>query len=137
MGKERERGVTVYRVNHEALRVAVNDILKATYGDENFEEVRPWETFIAKTYADKGVWGLPKTVVLCTEGVGYVQDEMSRCTINYQIGMSSGWVDISEDYLWRLPNEPVDLADVVRSFGQRLEDNFRLWYKALKEPVTV
>ena len=76
---------------------------------------------------DTWLWAL-----ICTEGVGYTPDAWRVIALHFQ----SGWVpstyrvhihnDKVEEFSDRSV-EPVDLADHVRVFGDRLESNFSLW----------
>lgn len=76
---------------------------------------------------DGWLWAL-----VSTEGVGYTPDAWRVIELHFQ----SGWVpstyrvhiynDLVERFIDRSV-EPVDLADHVRVFGDRLEGNFDLW----------
>ena len=65
-----------------------------------------------------------------TEGVGWFADKNGGIPINYYSGNygSGGYIDITEDELKSLiSSEVVNLADHIRSFGDRLETNFYIW----------
>ena len=65
-----------------------------------------------------------------TEGVGWFADKNGGIPINYYSGNygSGGYIDITEDELKSLISaEVVNLADHIRSFGDRLETNFYIW----------
>jgi hypothetical protein len=64
-----------------------------------------------------------------TEGVGWFADKNGGIPINYWSGQfSSGYIDITEDELKSLiSSEVVNLADHIRTFGDRLETNFYIW----------
>jgi hypothetical protein len=65
-----------------------------------------------------------------TEGVGWFADKNGGIPINYWSGNygSGGYIDITEDELRSLiSDETVNLADHIRSFGDRLETNFAVW----------
>ena len=72
---------------------------------------------------DKGV------ATVCTEGVGWFIDDKGLLPVNYHVGQfGSGYIDITPEELMPLiSNETVDLADFIRSFGDRLENNFYSW----------
>jgi hypothetical protein len=72
---------------------------------------------------DKGI------ATVCTEGVGWFVDDKGLLPVNYHVGQfGSGYVDITPEELMPLiSNETVDLADFIRSFGDRLENNFYSW----------
>lgn len=65
-----------------------------------------------------------------TEGVGWFADKNGGIPINFYSGGygSGGYIDITEDELRSLiSSEVVNLADHIRSFGDRLETNFYIW----------
>jgi hypothetical protein len=82
---------------------------------------RDWEAFRSTSLA-----------VVGTEGVGYDSDDRGRITVLLQAGFlgHSAEVDISAKHLWSLRSaETVDLADHIRVFGDRLEDNHYIWHR--------
>lgn len=65
-----------------------------------------------------------------TEGVGWFADKNGGIPINYYVGSygSGGYIDITEDELKSLiSDETVNLAEHIRTFGDRLETNFYVW----------
>ena len=66
---------------------------------------------------------------ICGEGVGWFVDDNGLLPINYHVGnFGSGYLDITPEELMPLiSNETIDLADFIRSFGDRLENNFYSW----------
>lgn len=64
-----------------------------------------------------------------SEGVGWYADENGNVPVNYHAGQfNSGYQDISVEELKTLiSDKTIDLADFVRVFGDRLENNFYLW----------
>jgi hypothetical protein len=72
---------------------------------------------------DKGI------ATVCTEGVGWFIDGEGLLPVNYHVGQfGSGYLDITPEELMPLiSNETIDLADFIRSFGDRLENNFYSW----------
>jgi hypothetical protein len=66
---------------------------------------------------------------LISEGVGWYADENGNVPVNYHAGQfNSGYQDISVEELKTLiSDKTIDLADFVRVFGDRLENNFYLW----------
>lgn len=72
-----------------------------------------------------------KYAVVCTEGVGWSCDMNGRIHIPLRCGWSGQQdVEIAPKVLLAcVAGEQVDLADHVRSFGDRLETNFSLWYE--------
>lgn len=86
-----------------------------------------------------------RVFLICTEGVGYEVTEDGGVEFefhgNYTTDepnvtkfdfMPFASIELSKAELLEYPvAEEVDLADHVRSFGARLEDNFWLWFKEL------
>lgn len=88
---------------------------------------------------------------ICTEGVGYVISDSEPLELNFhgsyyardedgEINPSSHSFDIlpfvsaelyPDDLKCYPVKEEVDLADFIRSFGARLENNFWTWFKEL------
>ena len=66
---------------------------------------------------------------VCGEGVGWFIDGEGLLPVNYHVGQfGSGYIDITPEELMPLiSNETIDLADFIRSFGDRLENNFYSW----------
>ena len=66
---------------------------------------------------------------ICGEGVGWFVDEKGLLPIDYHVGQfGSGYLDITPEELMPLiSDKTIDLADFVRTFGDRLENNFYLW----------
>jgi hypothetical protein len=63
------------------------------------------------------------------EGVGWYADANGGIPINYWgINGAGGYVDITEEELKSLiSDKTVNLADHIRVFGDRLENNFYIW----------
>jgi len=72
---------------------------------------------------DKGI------ATVCGEGVGWFVDDKGFLPIDYYVGeYGSGYLDVTPEELMPLiSNETIDLADFIRSFGDRLENNFYSW----------
>jgi len=72
---------------------------------------------------DKGI------ATVCGEGVGWFVDDKGLLPIDYYVGeYGSGYLDVTPEELMPLiSNETIDLADFIRSFGDRLENNFYSW----------
>ena len=78
--------------------------------------------YMAVVVTEKGL------ATLCTEGVGWNADAEGKVPINISWGMSQGYIDIPvEDLAGLVSDEMVDLADFIRVFGDRLENNFYIW----------
>lgn len=81
-----------------------------------------------------------KYSIVCTEGVGYHADDYGRVSVPLinQMGWTRQFVEIYSKILWDLrTGEQVDFADHVRTFGDRLEGNFSIWYNRFITPSTV
>lgn len=71
---------------------------------------------------------------ICGEGVGWFVDEKGLLPIDYYSGAyGGGYLDITPEELMPLiSDKTIDLADFVRTFGDRLENNFYLWVNYTK-----
>jgi hypothetical protein len=69
-----------------------------------------------------------------SEGVGWYADENGKLPVNYYVGdYNSGYQDITvEELLPLISDKTIDLADFVRVFGDRLENNLALWQNYAK-----
>lgn len=70
---------------------------------------------------------------LCGEGVGWQVDPAGYLPITVYTngGWSQDYVDLPfRDVLAHVSDDTVDLAEFVRMFGARLENNFHIWYNA-------
>lgn len=67
--------------------------------------------------------------VICTEGVGWTPDEYNviQVPVLGYFGQSSRLFIYVERIPEMFTGETVDLADHIRTFGDRLEGNFDLW----------
>ena len=73
--------------------------------------------------------GKDGAAIVGTEGVGYFADENNCYPIHFTLDWGYQYVDVSgEDMCGLLSNETIDLADLIRVFGDRLENNFAIWY---------
>jgi hypothetical protein len=148
-GKYGDReSVTAYAINHAGLREAARRYLTAVYDLTNPDDLSEIESRTIRHITD-GEWvalkvkddgglpgrdwvnpdrGLECWAVICSEGVGYVPTDYSiyEMPIFTMLGESRFLIgrDVLESLI--MPIE-VDLADFVRTFGDRLEGNFSLW----------
>jgi hypothetical protein len=69
-----------------------------------------------------------------SEGVGWFADDKGLVPVNYYAGQfNSGYQDITIEELKPLiSDKTIDLADFVRVFGDRLENNLALWQNYAK-----
>lgn len=78
-------------------------------------------------------WERPRHAIICTDGVGDEQDDNQRILISGFDGMQ--WVCATVG-VCRLLNEcrtgeQINLADHIRTFGDRLDTNFDIWHHRL------
>jgi len=137
---ERKRGVAVHLVDMGPLEQEATDWVKAKrldLIDKGLNRLKvgfsPWGIF---EDAD-GV-----TILVCNEGVGYhvLEEEPPHIGLYAEYNQDPEVKTISmfplfgapvtREYVWgNLTGERADLADHIRSFGARLEENFRDLYR--------
>ena len=85
------------------------------------------------------VFGNSKHAVVCTEGVGWEQDDYGTIAVPTnigQLGLYNGRVHISIDVIKDcVTDETQDIADYIRVFGDRLDRNVSIWQSHMKDPV--
>ena len=114
--ENRTKGTIVHVLDVEKATAFLKEKLEAP--DVDFQADR-----MAIVNGEKGV------ATLCDEGVGWYADSEGKLPINYygRNGMS-GYLDITPQELAPLiSDETIDLADFVRIFGDRLDDNLYIW----------
>lgn len=120
---DRPRGTLVKSLDRDALTallVSKYDLDSGARADSN-----------ALGFTDKGY------ATLHTEGVGYfVQEDGTYPVSVWFSGVSHGWLDVTLEELQALPYEEVDLADYIRNYNDRLENNFYTWRAVIKQEVT-
>ena len=73
--------------------------------------------------------GKDGAAIVGTEGVGYFADNDGNYPIHFLLDWGHTYIDVSgADLASLLSRETIDIADLVRVFGDRLENNFFLWY---------
>lgn len=94
--------------------------------------------------SDYTPWAVAQTVdglmfVICSEGVGSEVANETPLELNLYAKVEN-CITILHSFIVQLTpaeiephisDETIDLADLVRTFGPRLEDNFWLWYRRL------
>jgi hypothetical protein len=96
------------------------------------------DTDASPTYSYALAKGKAGDVLICSEGVGYYfQDGEAPLSVTVMDGNTMSWLDVTAtlDELEELPAAEVDLADFIRVFGARLENNFHIWQHELVEEV--
>lgn len=114
----RETDIVVHVIDTDKATAFIKERLNAPEDSEIRADL------MAVVNGDRGL----ATVV--TEGVGWFADANGGIPINYWSGGygSGGYIDITEEELKSLiSDETVNLADHIRTFGDRLETNFYIW----------
>ena len=126
MGINDRKSRMVRVVDTEAALPLVAAVYEALYGEPLPKGSRVAEQAVVVAW-NKDAWGgAPDVAVIHTEGVGDWLTGQNTLNLWVQMGMSEGMVPIG---LNRVPlrDEPVDFAEHVRRFGDRLESNWSLW----------
>lgn len=141
------KSVTAYAIDHDALREAARRYLTAVYDphptDEGWMESTVKDIhdgeWVALRVKDDGTlpgrdWvdpdrGEEAWAVICGEGVGYVPTDYNlyEIPIFTRYGGASRFLIGAGVLESAITGETVDLADHIRTFGDRLEGNFSLW----------
>ena len=129
----RERGVTLKRLDLNALTSAVHNVLVATYGVEYEKAPETWEQFLGVfIFESEDGRKYERYVVMNGEGVGYMSNDENTCSVIYSVGFGSSTVKLGVDFLKSMTtDEEVDLSEIIREFGQRLESNFWYWHRLM------
>lgn len=122
----RTRGITAALIPDHALRATIGAHLGL-----DTDEIQPEQTWLI----DRGKGDGPRYAITGTEGVGHAPtdgDPFEVCTLHldgfYRIPIAALVTAADGGETW-------DLADVVRTFGARLEGNFRSLHRwALRQP---
>lgn len=84
---------------------------------------------------EKDVFGNSRYAVVCSEGVGFEQDDFGTISVPTNIGewgYANGRVHISAEVIKQCrTNELIDIALYVRVFGDRLDRNVYIWQSAM------
>lgn len=132
--RQRPRGVMLDRIYTANLTVICQQIFELQYGVKAPKGFKVWDDLvIARDPNAKADWYDRDTILICSEGVGWECNE--RGLILVPTGDGDGGIYVSGTVLQKLKNgKQVDLADHVRTFGDRLENNFDLWHSRLTTP---
>jgi len=127
--RERSKGYIGQIVDGKKLAVIANGIYNLQYSSE-FSECTV-DNLLFVTLEEKNVFGDNKYALVCTEGVGWEQDTYGCLEVPTNIGQMGLWngrVFISVETVKScLTDKTEDIADYVRVFGSRLDDNCSLW----------
>jgi ribosomal protein L21 len=134
--ENRTKGFYGTLVSGEQLAVIAKKILDLQYLPEDTGTTIKVDDLVLIELAEQTVWGDPKVALVCVEGVGWEQDEYR--TIQVPVNIGHGWlngrVHISVEVIKScLTDKKVDIAEYVRVFGDRLDDNVAIWQNAMTE----
>lgn len=133
------RYVKAHCLSGEKLTQVLHDYIAAVYGkDMPIDYSVKDGDYVAIRVKDDGdlpdrKWmeGRDETTwaVICTEGVGWVADDYNaiEITVFGFFGNNSRFFIYEDRIPEMFTGEEIDLADHVRTFGDRLESNFSLW----------
>ena len=138
---ERKKGYIGQVVSGEKLAVIAKQMYAIQYTPESIDSRVDVSDLLLIELEKKDDWGDTRYALVCDEGVGWEQQD--RYLINVptnvgQMGLYNGSVDLSVDVIKScLSGETADIADFVRTFGARLDNNVWTWQNQMKEPVNV
>ena len=127
--RNRTQGYIGQIIDGKKLAVIANGIYNLQYSSE-FSECAV-DDLLFVTLEEKNVFGDNKYALVCSEGVGWEQDTYGCLEVPTNIGQMGLWngrVFISVDTVKEcLTDQTVDIADYIRVFGDRLDNNCSLW----------
>ena len=138
---ERKKGYIGQVVSGEKLAVLAKQIYAIQYTPESIDSEITVTDLLLIELEKKDSWGDSRYAIVCDEGVGWEQQD--RYLINIptnvgHVGLYNGSVELSVDVIKScLSGETADIADFVRTFGARLDNNVWTWQNQMKEPVNV
>lgn len=127
--RERYKGYEGKIVDGKKLSVIANGIYALQYSND-FSPCTV-DNLLFVTLEEKNVYGDNKYALVCSEGVGWEQDTFGCLEVPTNIGAMGLWngrVFISVDTVKEcLTDQTEDIADYIRVFGDRLDNNCSLW----------
>ena len=127
--RNRSKGYIGQIVDGKKLAVIANGIYNLQYSSD-FSECTV-DNLMLITLEEKNVFGDNKYALVCSEGVGWEQDTYGCLEVPTNIGQMGLWngrVFISVDTVKEcLTEQTEDIADYIRVFGDRLDNNCSLW----------
>ena len=137
MSQDREKGYEGYLIDGKKLAGIANSIYQIQYLEPTLCTV---DNFMLLELEETDQFGDHKIALICTEGVGWIQDEYGTIEVPTNIGQM-GWlqgrVHISIEVIKTcLTENKADIAEYVRTFGDRLDNNCALWQGKMKKTVT-
>lgn len=118
---ERPMGRMVHRLNTETIKPVIVALIEER-GFTNVE-LEIDNMVVARVKGDT-------YSTICSEGVGWTVDDEGTLPVTFWTqGWRSDYINLPVDVvLAHVSDEQVDLAEFVRMFGARLENNFHIWY---------
>jgi hypothetical protein len=137
--RERTQGYMGNVLDGKKLAKIANDILKLQYNNPSTVTV---DNLLLIELEEKNVFGDPKYAVVCSEGVGWEQDEYGCIEIPTNVGEMGLWngrVFISVDKVKSCQTIfQKDISEYIRTFGDRLDNNCSLWQSKMSvAPATI
>jgi hypothetical protein len=133
--RDRTKGYVGQIVDGKKLATIANGIYALQYADPSKCTV---DNLLLITLEEKNVYGDNKYALVCSEGVGWEQDTYGCLEVPTNIGQMGLWngrVFISVDTVKEcLTDQTEDIADYVRVFGDRLDNNCSLWQSKMSDP---
>jgi hypothetical protein len=138
--RERTKGYEGKLVDGKKLAEIANGIYNLQYSSD-FSACTVDDLLLIEL-EEKNVYGDPKYALVCSEGVGWEQDTYGCLEVPTNIGQMGLWngrVFISVDTVKScMTNTVADIADYIRIFGDRLDNNCNLWQSKMSaHPVTM
>ena len=122
----RATGYPVRVVDRSKLDAVIRDRVVNVHGGTEEDAMRYGAGSAVLVKTDKGV------AYICTEGVGWWADEDGTIEVEFHSGMHIGYTAIPlEDVVACVSDQTVELADFIRTFGDRLDSNFWLWARKI------
>ena len=136
MSRERKKGYTGQLIDGNKVAEIANQIYVLQYGKDATECKVDDLLFI--TLEEKNTFGNEQYALVCTEGVGWVEDYYGCIEVPTNIGSMGLWngrVFISVDEIKKcLTEQTVDISEYIRTFGDRLDNNCDLWQSKMSVP---
>jgi hypothetical protein len=138
--ESRTKGYEGKLIDGKKLAEIANGIYNLQYSSD-FSECTV-DSLLLVELEEKNVFGDPKYALICSEGVGWEQDTYGCLEVPTNIGQMGLWngrVFISVDTVKScMTNTVADIADYIRIFGDRLDNNCNLWQSKMSaHPVTM
>jgi hypothetical protein len=134
----RRKGYVGQIVDGVKLAKIANEIYKLQYTEPSTCTV---DSLLFVTLEEKNVFGDNKYALICSEGVGWEQDEYGCLEVPTNIGQMGLWngrVFVSVDVVKScLTDKTADLSDYIRTFGSRLDSNCYLWQSKMAQPSEI